>query len=110
MLLRYLEKVTLRKAIKTKQSNGVYVNTYEDVSSYNCTIQDLVADEISATIYGASINKMMRLLSPLKDMESFLLTKVNNTQDNISKYFVDYNGNLYKIVSVSKDRVDVERL
>ena len=100
MLLRYLEKITIKKATKTKQSNGSYVNAYEDIKNYNCTVQDLITDEISATIYGASINKMIRLLSPLKDMESFLLTKVNNSQDNI----------LYKIVSVSKDRVDVERL
>lgn len=109
MLLKYLEKVTIKKAKKTKQSNGAYVNTYTDVNNYNCTIQDLVTDEISATIYGASINKMIRLLSPLKDMESFLLTKLNNTEDNISNYFVEYNNNLYKIVSVSKSRVDVER-
>ena len=110
MLLRHLEKITIEKATKTKQSNGSYVNTYTKVNDYNCIVQDLITDEISATVYGASINKMIRLLSPLKDMESFLLTKVNNTEDNVSNYFAEYNNNLYKIVSVSKDRVDVERL
>lgn len=110
MLLRYLEKISVKKATKAKQDNGAYISTYEDVKSYNCQIQDLVTDEISASIYGANITKMMRLSSPLKDMESFLLTKVNNKSDNISNYFVEYENNLYRITSVSKSRVDVEKI
>ena len=41
MQLRYLEEVTLKKATKTKQSNGVYINTYTKVNDYNVQLEEL---------------------------------------------------------------------
>ena len=108
MLLRYLKKITLKKATKTKQANGTYKNVYEDIQSYNVQMQNLTDDEISATIYGAKINKMLRLTSPLNKLEKYLLPKVDNKQDNISSYYIEQDDKTYKITSVSNDRIDIE--
>lgn len=108
MLLRYLKPIILKKAEKQKQPNGIYKNTYSNIDNYKVQIQDLIDDEISATIYGANINKMKRISSPLGNLEEFLLPKVDNKADNISQYYIDYNNRTYKIVSVSKTRLDIE--
>ena len=95
MLLRYLTPITLKKASKVKQANGTYNNTYEDIDNYNVQMQNLTDDEVSATIYGAKINKMLRFTSPLNKLEKYLLPKVDNKQDNISDYYIEYKA--YKL-------------
>ena len=110
MLLRYLKEVTLKKAIKQKQANGTYTNTYNEIAKYNIQTQDLTDDQVSATIYGANITKMLRISSPLKDLETYLLPKVDNKEDNISLYYIELDNKLYKITSVSNSRIDLERL
>ncbi len=108
MLLRYLQPITLKKAEKAKQANGTYTNSYTTLQDYKVQMQDLTDDEVSATIYGANITKMLRLSSPLKELENYLLPKVDNQSDNISQYYVFYNNRVYKITSVSNNRVDIE--
>ena len=108
MLLRYLKPITLKKAYKEKQANGTYKNSYTDINSYRVQMQSLTDDEVSATIYGANINKMLRLSSPLGNLEEYLLPKVDNKEDNISNYYIDYKTKTYKIVAVSDDRIDIE--
>lgn len=108
MLLRYLKSVVLKKATKVKQNNGTFINSYTNVGNYKVQMQNLTDDEISATIYGAKITKMFRISTPLGDLEEYLLPKVDNKQDNISDYYVEYNDKTYKIVSVSEDKIDIE--
>lgn len=108
MLLRYLKPITLKKAEKEKQANGTYKNFYNDIDSYKVQMQSLTDDEVSATIYGANITKMLRLSSPLGNLEEYLLPKVDNKEDNISNYYIEYKSRTYKIVSVSEDRIDME--
>lgn len=108
MLLRYLKPVTLKKANKVKQSNGTYTNIYDIISVYNVQIQSLTDDTVSATIYGANLNKMLRISSPLQELEKYLLPKVDNKEDNISLYYIFYGTKTYKIVAVSEDRIDLE--
>lgn len=108
MLLRYLTQVTLKKAEKQKQANGTYKNTYNKIDDYNVQTQNLTDDEVSATIYGANINKMLRISSPLGKLEEYLLPKVDNKQDNISYYYIFIGTKTYKIVSVAEDRIDIE--
>jgi len=108
MLLRYLSPITLKKATKEKQANGTYSNTYEVISNHNVQMQNLMDDSVSATIYGAKINKMLRISSPLGNLEEYLLPKVENQQDNISNYYIFIDNKTYKIVSVSNDRIDIE--
>lgn len=108
MLLRYLSPAVLKRATKTKNPNGTYSNTYEVISTYKVQSQNLMDDSVSATIYGASINKMLRISSPLGNLEKYLLPKVDNQQDNISNYYIFIDNKTYKINSVSNDRIDIE--
>ena len=108
MLLRYLSPITLKQASKIKQANGTYKNTYENIGSYKVQKQSLTDDEVSATVYGANINKMLRISSPLSNLEEYLLPKVDNKEDNISNYYIEYKNKTYKIVAVAEDRIDIE--
>ena len=108
MLLRYLVPITLKKATKIKNANGTYSNSYEVISNHNVQAQNLMDDSVSATIYGAKISKMLRLSSPLGNLEEYLLPKVENQADNISDYYIFIDNKIYKITSVSSDRIDIE--
>lgn len=109
MQLRYLELVTLKVATKTKQANGTYIDTYTKINDYKVQKQEL-NDEVSASIYGADIIKMLRLRSPNAELEKYLIPKVNNSQDNISKYYIFIDNTQYKIKAVTSAKVDIERL
>ena len=87
MLIRYLKSIILKKAITVKQENGSRIEEYEDINEYQVQIQE-VDDQVSASIYGASIIKMLRIKSSLSKLENYLETKLNNTTDNISKYYI----------------------
>ena len=107
MQLRYLENVELYKAIKIKQPNGVKVNSYTKIGDYKVQKQE-ITDEASVSIYGATINKMYRISSPRKVLETYLKPKINDRQDNISLYFIKYNNVLYKINAVRENWIDIE--
>lgn len=107
MLLRYLEQASVYKATRTKHANGRETETLEKVKTFNVQEQEL-DDEISASMYGANIYKMLRIKSVRSAMEKFLFTKVNNKLDNISNYYVFIKSRKYKIVSVNSKSIDVE--
>ena len=107
--LRYLIDIELDKETRAKQSNGVSISTYEKVCDYKVQVQEL-NDQISASIYGADVNRMYRISSPKQEMERFLESKVNNTSDNISLYSFLYNSMRYKIVVVRNNWIDIESL
>lgn len=107
MLLRYLEKVTLKKVSSVKQPNGSRVEEYTPVDTYKVQKQEL-DDEISANIYGASIVNMLRIKSSTNILETYLKDKLNNTTDNISKYYIFIDDFKYKIKAVNSKGVDIE--
>lgn len=107
MQLRYREIITLKQIIKEKQKNGTYVNKYKDINTYKVQIQELT-DEISASIYGATINKMFRVNSIKHVLETYLKSKANNKIDNLSKYCILYDNMIYKISTVRKEWIDIE--
>lgn len=107
MLLRYLKPVILKKSVIVKQSNGSRKEEYEAIKTYQVQIQEL-DDEISASIYGASIVNMLRIKSPLSKLENVLKAKVNNNADNISKYYIFIDNNKYRIKSVNSKGVLIE--
>lgn len=107
MLVRRLKTITLKKSTTTKQTNGSRIEEYEAMGNYKVQKQEL-DDQISASIYGASIVNMCRIKSPLSDLENFLKSKLNNTTDNISKYFIFMDNNKYKIKSVNSKGVVIE--
>lgn len=108
-LIRHLEKVSLLKSIKTKQPNGQYVKSYTKIHEYNVLIRNL-EDEVSATIYGTNINKMLNISDALDELYKYLIVKVENVEDNISLYFIEIDNTLYKIVSVKSNNIHIERI
>lgn len=107
MQLRYVEEVSLKKATKTKQANGTYIDTYTQIADYSIQRQGLT-DEVSASIYQADINKITRIKSINSELEQYLKGKVNNNTDNVSKYFIIMDETKYKIISVKEKWVDIQ--
>lgn len=105
MQLRYLADCTLLHNTKVKQPNGNYTLTLEVVGSYKAQIQKLT-DSISATIYGADINRMYRFSSPLKELEKAIANKFNFDKDNITNYSIKHEDKIYKIVAINDNWVD----
>ena len=108
-LIRNLKEVKLLKSTRIKQPNGTYVNEYVEQGPYRVSIHEL-NDEISATIYGTNVVNMLAIGTALGDLEELLKSKVNNKEDNIGLYFIKINNSIYKINSVSKKSVSIERL
>lgn len=107
MLLRYLKSITLKKSISVKQPNGSRIEEYEIIDNYKAQIQE-IDDQISASIYGASIVNMLRIKTPLGNLENILKSKLNNETDNISKYFIFIENSKYKIKSVNSKGIEIE--
>lgn len=105
MQLRYLADCTLLHNTKVKQPNGNYTLTLEVVGSYKAQIQKLT-DSISATIYGADINRMYRFSSPLKELEKAIANKFNFNEDNVTNYSIKHEDKIYKIVAINDNWVD----
>lgn len=105
MQLRYLADCALLHNTKVKQPNGSYTLTLEVVGLYKAQIQKLT-DSISATIYGADINRMYRFSSPLKELEKAIANKFNFNEDNVTNYSIKHEDKIYKIVAINDNWVD----
>jgi hypothetical protein len=106
MQLRYLKSVDLKKATKTKQTNGTYIDVLTLVSSYSIQTQEL-NDDVSVSVYGADLFKITRIKSVNRELEVYLKSKLNNEDDNISKYYIIMDGTQYKIKSVRENWIDI---
>ena len=107
MLLKYLERAKLQKATRTKRANGTPEDTFQDIKYYNIQKQEL-NDEVSASVYGANLYKMIRIKSVRSQLENYLNTKVSNKEDNVSNYYIMLNNKRYKIKSVNAKGIDLE--
>lgn len=107
--LTRLESIQLYSLGKTTLPDGDTQETETLVGNYKVVAQEL-NDNVSATIYGANINKIIRISSVNKILEILLKEKLNNTSDNISKYRITYGTSKYKIVDVKSKYIDIERL
>lgn len=97
----------LNKVTKITTSDGDRTETSMKVGTYSIITQEL-SDEISANIYGANLNKIRRISSVHNILEILLRSKLNNSQDNISKYRIIFNGEVYKITDVKSKYIDIE--
>lgn len=107
--LRYLEPCWLCLREKTRQDNGAVTETFEMIKRYLIQVQDLY-DEVSASIYGADLNKTMRITSPKNVLESFLMDKINFTTDNVTNYAIRKGNFIYEILSVKRHWIDIRIL
>lgn len=107
--LTRLESIDLYSIGKESLPDGDSQETETKIGTYKVVIQEL-NDNVSATIYGSDINKILRVSSVNKILEILLKEKLNNTSDNISKYRISYRDSKYKIRDVKSKYIDVERL
>ena len=106
MQLRYLKEAILKLSTLEKEANGVKIETYSVIDKYKIQIQEL-NDDVSASIYGADINSMIRITSIRNELEAYLKTKICNLSDNISKYYIYIDKKQYKIKSVKNQWIDL---
>lgn len=107
--LRYLEKCKLCTRTRTRQANGDIIETYSNIGEYPIQVQE-ITDETSASIYGADINKMVRIWSYHARLENVLQEKVNFTSDNITNYCIKLGRFVYEIKSVKRNWIDLKIL
>lgn len=107
--LRYLETVSLNERNREISPNGSLVETYPKIEYYQVQVQD-INDEVSASIYGADMNHMIRVASPHQRLEKLLKTKVNFTADNVTNYCIQRGSFIYEIVSVKEHFIDLKVL
>ena len=106
-MLQELDK-EIRKAVKEKTSTGNLTNTSYDVIKEYRIQEQILQDEVTSTMYGSDVNKMLRIASPLHDLEKYLIPKVDNIDDNISLYYIFYKDRQYKIVAVRDYYIDLK--
>lgn len=108
--LTRLKDCNLIKVSKESTDDGDFTEELSNVGVYSIIAQELT-DAVSATIYGSNISKMVRISSVHRLLEILLKSKVNNTEDNISKYRITFNNSeYYKIVDVKTKYIDIERI
>lgn len=107
--LRYLETCYLCSRKKVRQPNGSITENISQIDSYQVQVQDLY-DEVSASIYGADLNKTIRICSPHFSLEKDLLNKINFNADNITNYCIELGRFVYEILSVKKHWIDLRIL
>ena len=105
--LRYLKECELDFTTREKQPNGSYKEVFTEIETYKIQLQEL-NDQISASIYGANVNRMYRISSSYRALEDFLDTKMQHTTDNISKYTILIDEKRYKIITVRNHWIDIE--
>jgi hypothetical protein len=101
-----LEKVTLYNLTKSTRKDGDPEESYDKISDYDAGVQYL-DDSVAASIYGAEVTKTYRVSSLHFGLEQFLLPKINNNPDNLSKYLIEYLGNKFKIQRVTPKYIDM---
>lgn len=109
-LIRYLENIKLLKINKEKQNNGSFIKEYTFIKDYKVQKKS-INNNVNATIYGANIIKMWNISTALKDLERYLIPKIDNIEDNISDYLIKLDNNKYKIISVNEESgIVIERI
>ena len=106
--LTRLESIELYRIGKETLPDGDVQETETQIGTYKVVIQEL-NDNVSATIYGADINKILRISSVNKILEILLKEKLNNTFDNISKYKISYGNNKYKVKDIKTRYIDIKK-
>ena len=106
MLIRRLEDVTLYKLLKSSLPDGDNSEQYDEGTPYQAIVQYL-DDSVATAIYGANVSKTYRIATLHLELEKFLLPKINNKIDNLSKYLIEYNGNKFIIRRVTPKYIDI---
>lgn len=107
-----LEDCSLFKLGRTVGEDGDTIETYEKIKEYKVEIQyvddTLQVDNFTYYInYAPDIDKVLRVASIRNELETYLLPKNNNKEDNISNYVLEYKEDKYRILKVTPKYIDV---
>lgn len=106
MRVSRLEDITLYKVYKGTKPDGDPNENYEKVDDYQVIVQYL-DDSVSTEMYGANVSKTYRIESIRNELEQLLLPKINNKEDNLSTYLIEYKQNKFAIQRVTPKYIDM---
>lgn len=108
MKLVRLQEIILYKILgRTTLPDGERTELLDEGTPYQALIEYL-DDEVAAATYGADITKVQRIATIHNELEKLLLTKVNNNEDNISKYIIGHKDNKFSILRVTSRHMDIK--
>lgn len=108
MRLVRLQEIILYKILgRTTLPDGERTEQLDEGTPYQALVEYL-DDEVAHAIYGADITKVQRLGTIHNELENILLPKINNNDDNISKYIIEYKGNKFSILRVTPKFIDIK--
>ena len=107
MKLIRLQNIILYKVTKEPLPDGDRNETLDTGTPYQALIQYL-DDEVAVATYGADVSKVNRIATINNELEKLLIPKVNNRDDNISNYIIEYNNNKYSILKVTPRYIDIK--
>ena len=107
MKLIRLQNIILYKITKNILPDGDRNETLDEGTPYQALIQYL-DDEVAVATYGADVSKVHRIATINNKLEKMLIPKVNNKNDNISNYIIQYNNNYYSILKVTPRYMDIK--
>ena len=107
MKLIRLQNIMLYKVTKEPLPDGDRNETLDTGTPYQALIQYL-DDEVAVATYRADVYKVHRIATINNELEKLLIPKVNNRDDNISNYIIEYNNNKYSILKVTPRYIDIK--
>lgn len=108
MKLVRLQDIILYKILgRTTLPDGERTEQLDEGTPYQALVEYL-DDEVAAATYGADITKVQRIATIRNELEHELLPKVNNTEDNISRYIIQYKNNKFSILRVTPRYIDIK--
>lgn len=108
MKLVRLQKIILYKILgKITLPDGERAEQLDEGTPYQALVEYL-DDEVAAATYGADVNKVQRIATINNTLENLLLPKIQNKDDNVSKYIIEYKENRFSILRVTPRYIDIK--
>lgn len=104
--LRFLEDMRIVKITKTRNQNGTYSVSYEDVMHVKCRMNQFMTygnrnniydDVVNADGVGFTYRKRYIVSSPRNVLENFVDERMYNNSDNIDGYRLIYKGEVFRM-------------
>ena len=112
MRLIRLEDCTLYKLGRTIADDGDTVDSYEKIDDYKVEVE-YVDNDVTVSNYGyyenysPKIDKVLRVASTYNQLEKYLLPKINNKEDNLSDYVIEWKEEKYRILKVTPKYIEM---
>lgn len=107
-----LEDITLYKLIRIIGDDGDTGEDFEKINDYQVEVEFV---DYNLTVpnysyyenYAPTIDKSLRVSSIRNELEQYLLPKMNNKEDNLSDYLLEWKEEKYRILKVTPRYVEI---